>query len=71
MPVVGAASRFQGGPVQGGRLFPVTAGTQEVAHSRGDLYGVHMPTGHGGKVGGGMQVGAFGFQPGRRMVQRR
>jgi hypothetical protein len=30
-----------------------------------------MPAGHRRKVRGGLQVGAFGFQPGRCMVQRR
>jgi hypothetical protein len=70
-PVTGPVRRFQGGPVQGGRLLPVTAGTQEVAHCRGDLYGVQMPTGDGREVRGGMQVGPFGFQPGRRMAERR
>jgi len=69
--VTGAAGRFQGGPVQAGRLLPVTAGPQEVAQCRRDLYGVQRPAGHGREVRGGMQVGAFGFQPGRRTVQRR
>jgi hypothetical protein len=32
---------------------------------------MQMPARGGRKIGGGMQVGAFGFQPGRRIVQLR
>ena len=56
--------------MQGGRLLPVTAGTQEIAQCGGDLYGMQRATGHCRKVCGGMQVGAFGFQPVHRMVKR-
>ena len=68
--VADRARSGQGGLAESDSLVPVALGVQEAAHRNGNPDGVHkMPVGCG-VAGTGVQVGAFGSQPGDRLFLR-
>ena len=70
LPVADRARSGQGGLAESDSLVPVALDVQEVAHRNGNPDGVHKTPVGCGVVDTGVQVGAFGAQPGDRLFFR-